>query len=150
MTTNLAAHDSANLLSEFWELEVWRGSHGLKLRYWLGFAPSGGSRGESVSWPSPASRGTASLGSWPPPPPSNPAAWQLCLLTLLLSSHLSMTLTLSPSLWLPGATRIIQKNLTSGSLIMSAKSLLPYLQVWGLGHGHLCGAMILFIGSISV
>lgn len=36
------------------------------------------------------------------------------------------------------------------ALIMSAKSLLPYLQVWSLGHGHLCGAMILSTGSISV
>ena len=33
---------------------------------------------------------------------------------------------------------------------MSAKSLLLYLQVWDLGHEHLCGAIILSIGSISV
>lgn len=42
-----------------------------------GPAPSGGSRGGSVASSFPASAAPASLGSWPLPPPSNPAAQQL-------------------------------------------------------------------------
>lgn len=121
-----------------------------------GCVPSGSFRGESVSWPFPASRGHPHSSTLPAfySQPSGPVESFSCLIALtsavVISSSGSDTLaSLSPFKDLCdyfGPTQVIQDyppRLNILNFIMSAKSLLPfkvtYSQVQGLRCGRLAG-----------
>lgn len=63
----------ARTVQVFYRIVVDVGSlkcHRAKVKVWAGPAPSGGSGGESISWPLPASRGSQFICSRPLPPSS--------------------------------------------------------------------------------